>query len=272
MNDLHERLLAEVERALEATGLTPTEFGKHALNDGNFVFQLRQGRSCTLTTTERVYAFIARTTGSQVADAPAPTGSALLGVAEMYEADRLTEAGGVPSLELMEAAGAAITRHIQQRWRPEPITVLCGPGNNGGDGFVVARLLRDAGWPVRVALLGAPEKLKGDAAANAVRWGAEVAPLEAGVDCRLPAGGGRAVRGRAGTAAERHGKGHRRGAGGARRGQREAECVAVDVPSGVHGDSGTGPGRGGHGKPHRHLFPPQARACAVPRARPVRRC
>ncbi|MDP6572509.1 MAG: NAD(P)H-hydrate dehydratase [Rhodospirillales bacterium] len=161
----------------------------------------------------------------------------LLSVAEMYEADRLAEAGGVPSLELMEAAGAAIARHIQHRWRPEPVAVLCGPGNNGGDGFVVARLLRDAGWPVRVALLGAPEKLKGDAAANAVRWGADAAPVEAGVDegCRLVvdalfgAGLERPLKGAAKTTVE---------ALAARVGAGAAECVAVDVPSGVHGDNG----------------------------------
>lgn len=161
----------------------------------------------------------------------------LLSVAEMYEADRLAEAGGVPSLELMEAAGAAIARHIQQRWRPEPIAVLCGPGNNGGDGFVVARLLRDAGWPARVALLGAPEKLKGDAAANAVRWGADAAPLEPGVDagCRLVvdalfgAGLERPLKGVAKAAVE---------ALAARVEASQAQCIAVDVPSGVHGDSG----------------------------------
>ena len=237
MNDLHESFLADVERALGATGLTPTELGKRAINDGNFVFQLRQGRSCTLTTTERVYAFIERTTGSRVADATAQTGNVLLSVAEMYEADRLAEASGVPSLDLMEAASAAIARHIQHRWRPQPVAVLCGPGNNGGDGFVVARFLRDAGWPVRVALLGAPERLKGDAAANAVRWGAEVAPLEAGVDagCRL------VVDALFGAGLERPLKGTAKATVEALVGRveaGEAECVAVDVPSGVHGDSG----------------------------------
>jgi NAD(P)H-hydrate epimerase len=158
----------------------------------------------------------------------------LLSVAEMYEADRLAEAGGVPSIELMEAAGAAIARHIQHRWRPEPVAVLCGPGNNGGDGFVVARLLRDAGWPVRVALLGAPKKLKDTAAASAVRWGTDAASVEAGVDegCRL------VVDAMFGAGLKRPLKGAAKAALAARVEAGAAECVAVDVPSGVHGDSG----------------------------------
>jgi NAD(P)H-hydrate repair Nnr-like enzyme with NAD(P)H-hydrate epimerase domain len=75
-------------------------------------------------------------------------------VAQMGEADRRTVAAGTPGPQLMHAAGGAVAREIVQRWSTRRVTVLCGPGNNGGDGFVVASELSAAGWQVRVALAG----------------------------------------------------------------------------------------------------------------------
>ena len=92
----------------------------------------------------------------------------------MSRADALAEAGGVPSLTLMENAGRRRRRNHPDWFGRRRVLVLCGPGNNGGDGFVVARLLRDAGWPVRVALVGDACKLRGDAASNAERWSGEM--------------------------------------------------------------------------------------------------
>ncbi|HEY5474010.1 MAG TPA: NAD(P)H-hydrate epimerase, partial [Candidatus Limnocylindrales bacterium] len=80
--------------------------------------------------------------------------TALLDVRQMHEAERLTVGTGVSETEVMENVGAAVAREIVRRWPPCALTVLCGPGRNGGDGFVVARLLAEADWPVRVALLG----------------------------------------------------------------------------------------------------------------------
>ena len=157
----------------------------------------------------------------------------LLTVAEMAAADAAAMAGGISGETLMEAAGTALAEAIRERWSRRPVTVLCGPGNNGGDGFVAARLLADAGWTARLALLGDRERLKGDAALMAARWNGPVEPLdehsldgaELVVDGLFGAGLGRPLDGVALLTIE---------AVVARR----LDCVAIDMPSGVHGDSG----------------------------------
>ncbi|HYC14065.1 MAG TPA: NAD(P)H-hydrate dehydratase, partial [Stellaceae bacterium] len=95
---------------------------------------------------------------------------ALLTPAEMARADRAALAAGRSVEELMLAAGEAVAAAIRARWSPRPTIVLCGPGNNGGDGFVAARSLAASGWPVRVALLGRREALKGAARHYAEAW------------------------------------------------------------------------------------------------------
>ena len=86
--------------------------------------------------------------------------------AEMRQIDGVTtEKYGVPSLTLMENAGGAVAQFILERYPlAQRVTVVCGKGNNGGDGFVVARRLHDAGRIVEVILLARPDELKGDAA------------------------------------------------------------------------------------------------------------
>ncbi len=95
------------------------------------------------------------------------------------------EAGEVTGLELMERAGRGVVEAVFEEWPELAATshravVLCGPGNNGGDGFVVARLLKEWGWEVEVFLYGDPEKLPPDAQVNHERWGelGEVKPLD----------------------------------------------------------------------------------------------
>ncbi len=151
----------------------------------------------------------------------------------MARADAAAIAGGVPGTALMEAAGSAVANAVLGRHRPRPVVVLCGPGNNGGDGFVAARHLQDAGWPVRVGLLGARGALKGDAAWAAEAWQGPVEVLSTGlldgsplvVDALFGAGLTRPLDGVAGAAVDRINS-------------EALTVVAVDVPSGVHGDSG----------------------------------
>jgi len=157
----------------------------------------------------------------------------VLTVAQMGEADRLTIAGGTSAVELMENAGDAVVGEIGRRWSPRPVIVLCGPGNNGGDGFVAARRLAEAGWPVRIALLGRRDHLVGEAAYNAALWLGDVEPMASAalkdaqlvVDAVFGAGLSRPLQGPAletlAAAAER-----------------KLTLVAVDVPSGVMGDTG----------------------------------
>ncbi len=159
--------------------------------------------------------------------------AAILTVAEMARADALAIAGGVPGLTLMEAAGEAAAREVRRRWPRGPVAVLCGPGNNGGDGLVAARLLQEAGWPVRLALLGERSALSGDAAAAAARWPGQVATLTPAildgamlaVDALFGAGLARPLEGAARTVVEAVTT-------------RRLPCLAVDLPSGVQGDTG----------------------------------
>ncbi|CAM5222550.1 Bifunctional NAD(P)H-hydrate repair enzyme OS=Castellaniella defragrans OX=75697 GN=nnrD PE=3 SV=1 [Castellaniella defragrans] len=158
---------------------------------------------------------------------------ALLTPLQMGVADRLTMASGIPGASLMAAAGAAVARAIQARWSSRPTVVLCGLGNNGGDGWIVARLLREAGWPVRVALWGDRARLEGDAAWAAGTWGGEAGPATpealAGaaliVDALLGAGLSRAVSGALADLV-------------AAINASPATVCAVDVPSGLDGATG----------------------------------
>ena len=100
-------------------------------------------------------------------------GSELLTVADMAEADRLAVEAGMPSLTLMENAGKAVAEVIEASYAPAAVAVLCGPGNNGGDGYVAARHLKSRGWNVWVESLADPAAQKGDAAEMFQRWDGE---------------------------------------------------------------------------------------------------
>ncbi|NKB57087.1 MAG: NAD(P)H-hydrate dehydratase [Alphaproteobacteria bacterium] len=149
----------------------------------------------------------------------------------MARADRAAVEAGIPGATLMENAGRSVAIAICQRWAPCRVSVLCGPGNNGGDGFVVARLLAECGWPVRLALLGDPASLKGDAKHHAGLWRGDVEALSPAIleDAELVVD---AVFG-AGLSREPDGVAHDTLAaiGG-------CPTVAVDVPSGLDGNTG----------------------------------
>jgi NAD(P)H-hydrate epimerase len=157
----------------------------------------------------------------------------ILTVAESYAADRFAEENGIAAATLMENAGRAVAAEIARRWPAGRAVVLCGPGNNGGDGFVAARHLKANGWTVRMALLGDRDRMGGDSALMAGRWDGGIEPLstegfgdaDVCVDALFGAGLARPLEGVAREAVRALNA-------------TAAAIVAVDVPSGVHGDLG----------------------------------
>ncbi|MES2433987.1 MAG: NAD(P)H-hydrate dehydratase [Pseudomonadota bacterium] len=102
--------------------------------------------------------------------------SEVLTAAQMKAIEAAAIASGeVTGLELMERAGAGVVAAVLEEWpelalAPQKAVVLCGPGNNGGDGFVVARLLKELGWVVRILAAAAPDDMPSDAASQARSW------------------------------------------------------------------------------------------------------
>jgi hydroxyethylthiazole kinase-like uncharacterized protein yjeF len=176
----------------------------------------------------------------------------ILSAAEMREVDKLTTARyGIPGLTLMENAGASVAEFIARRWpnfAQRRIVVLCGKGNNGGDGFVVARRLRELGAKPELYLFAALEEMQGDAATNSKRWremaGALHLVRDSGdlqsvkpmldsadiiIDALLGTGTRGAVEGLFAEAIEAVKK---------RRGPVRSAVVSVDIPSGLIADTG----------------------------------
>jgi NAD(P)H-hydrate epimerase len=176
----------------------------------------------------------------------------ILSAAEMREVDRLTTARyGIPSVTLMENAGVSVAEFIAQRWpkfAQRRIVVLCGKGNNGGDGLVAARHLLELGAKPEVYLFAAPEEMQGDAATNCKRWREvsgglqlvrnsgdlqDVKPAlefaDIVVDALLGTGTRGAAEGLYAEAIEAVNK---------RRGPVRSAVVAVDIPSGLTADTG----------------------------------
>jgi ADP-dependent NAD(P)H-hydrate dehydratase / NAD(P)H-hydrate epimerase len=162
----------------------------------------------------------------------------LLSNAEMAQADRLAIAGGGLGIDLMERAGQAVADAVAARHAVrQQVVVVAGPGNNGGDGFVAARLLVERGYRVRLLLVGEVDRLKGDAALVAKKWKGQVAAADSPalegadviIDALFGAGLDRPVEGRARAMIEGMNA-------------QSAPVVAVDLPSGINGTSGAAMG------------------------------
>ncbi len=162
---------------------------------------------------------------------------AFYSVDTVREIDRLAiEDCGVPGYTLMTRAGEAATTCLLQ-WQPQgrSAEVLCGAGNNGGDGYVVARLLRDSGWQVTVSTVIATDKLQGDAArafddwsqagGETRPWAAQLYRADVYVDALLGSGLDRPVTGVFADAIRALNA-------------MEAPVLALDLPSGLNGDTG----------------------------------
>jgi len=166
-------------------------------------------------------------------------GMPVVTAAEMRHAEKALFARGVPSFDVMASAGRAVVEAIVQRWpdRFRRALVLAGPGNNGGDGFIVARELGMRGWNVHVAAARSIETYEGDAGRAAAFWGGKPARLEPGVLAGLEEGDCLVVDAIFGIGLARPLEGEIKAVVHALHG-RPCPIVAVDVPSGIDADTG----------------------------------
>jgi hydroxyethylthiazole kinase-like uncharacterized protein yjeF len=157
----------------------------------------------------------------------------LLTPKEMAQAEQHAMNGGMSGHALMENAGRAVAEAIVKRWTKRPAVVLCGPGNNGGDGFVVARHLQGEGWAVHLVLAGERASLRGEAAAMAALWQDDIFPpslhvlddAQLAVDALFGTGLARPVVGSSAELIDTLST-------------LNIPVVAVDIPSGIHGATG----------------------------------
>jgi hydroxyethylthiazole kinase-like uncharacterized protein yjeF len=156
----------------------------------------------------------------------------IITVAQMRAIDAGAARAGVATRTLMENAGRAVADVVMQRFTARPTAVLTGPGNNGGDGWVAARILKDHGWPVWVETLAPVEQLLGDAADAARAWtgatypiGADNPMAELFIDALFGAGLAKPLSGEPARLAQALA-------------QSPERVVAIDVPSGLDGDTG----------------------------------
>jgi hydroxyethylthiazole kinase-like uncharacterized protein yjeF len=184
----------------------------------------------------------------------------VLTVAETAAADATAIAAGTPGIELMERAGTAVADAVCAHFPKQKVLALCGPGNNGGDGYVAARVLKARGWPVEVRALAAPSSH--DAKAASARWDGPTRPLNGALepaiwlDALFGAGLSRPLDGAAAAAA-------------LAMAEAPEKVVAVDVPSGLPGDTGepVGPCAAAavtvtfHAKKPAHLLEPGKTRC-----------
>ena len=152
----------------------------------------------------------------------------ILTVAEMSRADKAAVAAGTPATTLMERAGTAVAEAIAARFAVQPVTVLCGPGDNGGDGYVAARMLRSRGWTVAVRAFSEPGSESGKWARG--QWDGPVEPF------RGPIGPGIVIDALFGAGLSRPLSAEAEAAALALA-SRPQDVIAVDVPSGLYGDT-----------------------------------
>ncbi len=156
----------------------------------------------------------------------------IISTAQMRAIDEAAGRSGIGTRTLMENAGRAVADAITERFSPRRCAVLCGPGNNGGDGYIVALLLKQRGWSVWVETLSGGEQVHGAGADAAAAWDGETLSVgstnpmaELFVDALFGTGLTRPLEGEAARLARALGRA-------------PEHVVAIDVPSGLDGDSG----------------------------------
>jgi len=156
---------------------------------------------------------------------------------QMYRADLLAVKNGISSYQLMGNAGKCITREIIKKCRKGRALILCGRGNNGGDGFVVARLLSARGWPTQVGVLRSLKGIKNDALRASKEWKGTTFELSLTQLKKRIRGCSVVVDALFGIGLNRPVKENIKGLINVVN-KSKIPCISIDIPSGIDADSG----------------------------------